>query len=52
MDPALEPLVQQLRNHLESLESNHNQVNGLTDAINGVEAAVEGFFSHKVSSTL
>ncbi|KAK5163540.1 hypothetical protein LTR04_002431 [Oleoguttula sp. CCFEE 6159] len=40
-DPELDSLLKQLGSHMESMQSNHAQVTGLSDAMAGAQATLE-----------
>jgi hypothetical protein len=47
VDPELAPLLDTLRNHLESMQGNHEQVHGIDAAVREAQAALdEVLFKH------
>ncbi|KAF2463461.1 uncharacterized protein BDR25DRAFT_245676 [Lindgomyces ingoldianus] len=48
--PDIAPLIGQLRRSLESLQDNHEQVEGIHEAMQNVQAALDGFLFKHASS--
>jgi hypothetical protein len=46
-DPELAPLLDQLRNHLESMQASHSQVQGIENAMEDAQVALDDvLFKH------
>ncbi|OCL12131.1 hypothetical protein AOQ84DRAFT_360907 [Glonium stellatum] len=46
-DPELAPLLDQLRNHLESMQANHSQIQGIENAMKDAQVALDNMlFKH------
>ncbi|KAF2090254.1 hypothetical protein K490DRAFT_17338, partial [Saccharata proteae CBS 121410] len=49
-DSDLKPLLDQLRNHIESMQTNSAQVEGVEDALSGAQTAVDGILFKRLDA--